>query len=478
MLLSDLTKGFSVSILGKETDVLGMEYDSRRVKPGDLFFCIVGLNFDGHLFAAEAVQNGAAVIVAERKLDLDVCQVVVADSRVAMAEFSARFYDYPAKSLAMVGVTGTNGKTTTTHMLKAICEQMGLKTGLIGTIMNMIGGEHVKAERTTPESLDLHRLLARMRDEGVKIVVMEVSSHSLVQQRVRGIQFAVGVFTNLTQDHLDYHKTFENYVEAKRILFKQCDKCVLNADDAYVDAFREGFTGSGGTLAFGVREKADVTAADIDITARGVQFDMLTPKGKLRLHLTIPGLFSVFNAMAAATTAIALGLNLPEIKAGLEMTSVSGRLEPLLANGNYSVFLDYAHTPDALENVLKTVRDFAQGRIVTLFGCGGDRDMAKRPIMGEIAGRYSDFLIVTTDNPRNEEPMDIIQSILGGVIKSGCDYIVIENRREAIRHALASAMDHDVIILAGKGHETYQEIKGVKYPFDEKIIVRELLEEL
>ncbi len=476
MLLSVLTEGYDVSILGEETDVKGLEYDSRRVKPGDLFFCIVGLNFDGHLFAAEAVKNGAVAIVTERELDLDVCQVVVEDSRVAMAELSARFFGYPAKALTMVGVTGTNGKTTTTHMLKAICEQTGYKTGLIGTIMNMISDERVPTDRTTPESLDLHRLLARMREEGVKIVVMEVSSHSLVQQRVRGIQFAVGVFTNLTQDHLDYHKTFENYVEAKRILFKQCDFAVLNADDAYVDAFREGFTGR--TLTFGVREKADVTAADIDITARGVQFDMLTPKGKLRLHLAIPGLFSVFNAMAAATSALALGLDLPEIKAGLEMTSVSGRLEPLMANGDYSIFLDYAHTPDALENVLKTVRGFAPGRIVTLFGCGGDRDMAKRPIMGEVAGRYSDYLIVTSDNPRTEEPMDIIRSILGGVIKSGCDYTVIENRREAIKHALVSAKDNDVIILAGKGHETYQEINGVKHPFDEKVVVKELFEEM
>ncbi len=476
MLLSVLTKDYSVLISGGEADVLGMEYDSRRVKPGDLFFCIVGLNFDGHRFAAEAVKNGAVAIVTQRKLNLDVCQVVADDSRVAMAELSARFYGYPAKDLAMVGVTGTNGKTTTTHMLKAICEQKGLKTGLIGTIMNMIGDERVPTDRTTPESLDLHKLLARMRDEGVKIVVMEVSSHSLVQQRVRGIQFAVGVFTNLTQDHLDYHKTFENYVEAKRILFKQCDFGVLNADDAYVDAFREGYKGK--TLTFGVREKANVTAADIDITARGVQFDMLTPKGTLRLHLAIPGLFSVFNAMAAAASALALGLGLPEIKSGLEMTSVSGRLEPLASKGNYSIFLDYAHTPDALENVLKTVRGFANGRIVTLFGCGGDRDMAKRPIMGEFAGRYSDYLIVTSDNPRSEEPMDIIQSILGGVIKSGCDYTVIENRREAIKYALANAKDNDVIILAGKGHETYQEIKGVKYPFDEKILVQELLEEM
>lgn len=473
MLLSELIGGFPATISGGEADVLGMEYDSRRAKPGDLFFCIVGLNFDGHKFAGQAVQNGSSVIVVERKLDLDVIQVVVDDSRAAMAELSAKFYGYPADSLTMVGVTGTNGKTTTTHMLKAICERAGMKTGLIGTIVNMIGSERVPTERTTPESLDLHRLLARMRDEGVKIVVMEVSSHSLVQERVRGIRFAAGVFTNLTQDHLDYHETMENYIEAKKLLFKQCGISVLNADDAYVEAFREGF--SGRTLAFGVREKADVTAADIDITARGVQFDMLTPKGKLRLHLTIPGLFSVFNAMAAATTAIALGLGLPEIKAGLEMTSVSGRLEPLPSPGNYSVLLDYAHTPDALENILKTVRDFAKGRVVTLFGCGGDRDMAKRSIMGEIAGRYSDFLIVTSDNPRNEDPHDIISSILTGVVKSGCDYTTIENRREAINFALGRAQDDDVIILAGKGHETYQEIKGVKYPFDEKVIVRELL---
>lgn len=476
MLLSELTDNVSGKYTGNDVDVLDIEYDSRRVKPGDLFFCITGLTHDGHDFAQEAVDNGASVLVVERELPVAARQFVVPDSRVAMAEMSARFFGFPARSLIMIGVTGTNGKTTTTHMLKAIFEHAGWKTGMIGTIMNMIGDERVPTERTTPESLDLHRLLARMRDERVKVVVMEVSSHSLVQQRVRSIQFAVAAFTNLTQDHLDYHKTFENYVEAKRILFAQCDLSVLNADDAYVNAFREGFTYP--CFTFGIREKSDVTATEIDITAKGVQFDMETPSGKARIHLTIPGLFSVFNAMAASAVALALGVGLADIKAGLEVTSVSGRLEPLPTGRNYSVLLDYAHTPDALENILKTVRDFAWGRIVTLFGCGGDRDKAKRSIMGEIAGRYSDYLIVTSDNPRSEQPMDIIESILIGVKKSGCDYTVIENRREAIKHALRHARDNDVIILAGKGHETYQEIKGVKHPFDEKVIVSELLEEI
>ena len=375
----------------------------------------------------------------------------------------------------MIGVTGTNGKTSTTYMLKAIAERMGKKVGLIGTIRNMIGDIIIDTERTTPESVDLQRILRQMKDEKVDVVIMEVSSHSLDQKRVHGIEYDVGEFTNLTQDHLDYHKTFENYFNAKKLLSKQSRMAVINKDDPYANRMMEGLDIP--VMTFGIREKADVTASEIDITTRGVQFDFNYKNITSRFNVPIPGLFSVFNAIGAATVALSLGWNLDSIKYGLEhMMSVSGRLEPLPTGKNeFTVLLDYAHTPDALENVLKTVKGFATGRIVTLFGCGGDRDHAKRPIMGEIAGRFSDFAIVTSDNPRTENPMDIINSIVEGVKKSGCEYVVIENRREAIEYALKNARKNDVIILAGKGHENYQEINGGKHHFDEKEIVAEIL---
>ena len=422
-----------------------------------------------------AVDAGAAALVVERKLDIDVPQILVEDTRIAMAEMAAAYYGYPSREMQMIGVTGTNGKTSTTYMLKAIAERMGKKVGLIGTIRNMIGDIIIDTERTTPESVDLQRILRQMKDEKVDVVIMEVSSHSLDQKRVHGIEYDVGEFTNLTQDHLDYHKTFENYFNAKKLLFKQSRMAVINKDDPYANRMMEGLDIP--VMTFGIREKADVTASEIDITTRGVQFDFNYKNITSRFNVPIPGLFSVFNAIGAATVALSLGWNLDSIKYGLEhMMSVSGRLEPLPTGKNeFTVLLDYAHTPDALENVLKTVKGFATGRIVTLFGCGGDRDHAKRPIMGEIAGRFSDFAIVTSDNPRTENPMDIINSIVEGVKKSGCEYVVIENRREAIEYALKNARKNDVIILAGKGHENYQEINGGKHHFDEKEIVAEIL---
>ena len=445
------------------------------MKNGDVFCCIVGTFADGHKYAQQAVDAGAAALVVERKLDIDVPQILVEDTRIAMAEMAAAYYGYPSREMQMIGVTGTNGKTSTTYMLKAIAERMGKKVGLIGTIRNMIGDIIIDTERTTPESVDLQRILRQMKDEKVDVVIMEVSSHSLDQKRVHGIEYDVGEFTNLTQDHLDYHKTFENYFNAKKLLFKQSRMAVINRDDPYADRMMEGLDIP--VMTFGIREKADVTASEIDITTRGVQFDFNYKNITSRFNVPIPGLFSVFNAMGAATVALSLGWNLDSIKYGLEhMMSVSGRLEPLPTGKNeFTVLLDYAHTPDALENVLKTVRGFATGRIVTLFGCGGDRDHAKRPIMGEIAGRFSDFAIVTSDNPRTENPMDIINSIVDGVKKSGCEYVVIENRREAIEYALKNARKNDVIILAGKGHENYQEINGGKHHFDEKEIVAEIL---
>ncbi len=475
MLLSQLAKPTEHTMIGEDIPVGELQYNSKKINPGDVFCCIVGTFADGHAFARQALDAGAAALIVERRLPLDVPQILVKNTRIAMAEMAAARYGNPADELTIVGVTGTNGKTSTTYMLKAIAESMGKKVGIIGTIRNMIGDTVIDTERTTPESLDLQRILRQMKDEGVGLVAMEVSSHSLDQNRVYGIRFDIGLFTNITQDHLDYHKTFGNYVAAKKRLFSQCDYAVVNADDPYSAKMLEG-TGLEYTT-FGIRESADVSATEIDITTRGVQFELHTPAGNEMIFVPTPGLFSVFNAMGTAAAAQKLGYPLDAIKRGLEgMASVSGRLEPLPTGGrDFSVLLDYAHTPDALENILKTVRGFAKGRIVTLFGCGGDRDHAKRPIMGEIAGRFSDYLVVTSDNPRSEEPMAIIESVLEGVKKSGCEYAVIENRRSAIEYALNNAQPNDVIILAGKGHENYQEINGGKRHFDEKEIVAELL---
>lgn len=475
MLLSQLFATAKAEIYGDDIEIRHLQYNSRRVEKGDLFFCIVGTAADGHQYAEQAVENGAAALVVERRLDIGVPQVLVKNSRIAMAEAAALYYGYPAREMIIVGVTGTNGKTSTTYMIKAIAEAAGKKTGLIGTIRNMIGDGIIDTERTTPESVDLHRILRLMADEHVDIVVMEVSSHSLDQKRVYGIEFDIAEFTNLTQDHLDYHKTFENYLAAKKLLFANCKAAVINIDDPNAGAISEGLNVPIST--FGIREKANVYATEIDITTTGVQFDMHTEKGSVRICISTPGLFSVFNVIGSAAVALMLGFTMEQIKRGVEgMQFVSGRLEPLdTGNRGFSVFLDYAHTPDALENVIKTVREFAKGRIITLFGCGGDRDQAKRPIMGEIAGRYSDLLVVTSDNPRTEDPIAIIEDIMEGVKKSGCEHVIIENRREAIAYALAIAKKDDIIILAGKGHENYQETSLGKHHFDEKEIVAELL---
>lgn len=477
MLLSELAMATGLRYEGEDTDICSIEYDSRRVKKGSLFCCIVGAMFDGHSFAQSALDSGATALLVERKLPLPAPQIVVKNARKAMAEMAAAFYGYPQREMMMLGVTGTNGKTTTTYMVKAIAEQAGKKVGVIGTIRNLIGNESIHTDRTTPESVDLFRILRMMADAHVDLVVMETSSHALEQFRVHGIKFDVGLFTNLTQDHLDYHKSFDNYLAAKKTLFLNSKKAVINVDDPYSGRMMEGLAIP--IMTFGVRDRADISATDIDITTDGVRFDLHTPEGEVFLNLAIPGLFSVFNAMGAAGMALAGGMKLSAVKAGLEsLTSVSGRLEPVKTNRDFSVFVDYAHTPDALENVLKTVQQFAKGRVICVFGCGGDRDRAKRPIMGEIAGRFSELAVITSDNPRTEDPMAIIETIEEGVKRSGTKYAVIENRKEAIRYALSVAQGDDVIMIAGKGHENYQEIKGTKYHFDDKEIVEELLSEL
>ena len=475
MLLSNIAADLRLPVTGGDAEITSVEYDSRKVREGSLFCCMKGLVSDGHNFAAQAVEKGAAALIVEHLLPLDVPQVVAPDGRVAMAHAAAAFYNHPEREMIMLGVTGTNGKTSTTYMVKSIAETAGKKVGLIGTIHNMIGDEMFETGRTTPESADLFALLRRMADERVDLVIMEVSSHALVQDRVAGIPFRVALFTNLTQDHLDYHKTFDHYLEAKKLLFKQSDLAIVNIDDAYAERMTDGLTIPIKTM--GIQHRADYTALNIDIRTDGVSFHLRTPNGEGPVRMHISGLFSVYNAMGAAAITQSIGISFADILKGLEsLSGVSGRLQSVDTNGRpFAVYVDYAHTPDALENVLTSVRQFAKARVVSLFGCGGDRDRSKRPLMGEIGGRHSDFVVVTSDNPRTENPEDIVRAVELGVQKSGTPYRSIINRREAIAFALSMLEADDILVIAGKGHENYQEINGVKHHFDDREIVEELL---
>lgn len=479
MLISELTKNTDCRIIGSDCDISRIEYDSRKLTGGELFCCIRGTFKDGHEFAESAVARGAAALLVERELPLSVPQIIVKNSRHAMAELAIEFYGHPLDGIPVIGITGTNGKTTTTYMIKAIAEKAGYKVGLIGTIRNLIGDRIIPTDRTTPESVELQRVFRLMRDEGVQLIVMEVSSHALDQDRVHGIEYLIGGFTNLTQDHLDYHKTFENYFAAKKIMFTRSKFAVMNADDSHSAELLRGINIP--SITYGIRcEKADVRAADIEICARNIEFEMLTPNGNKQINVSIPGLFNVFNAMLAASVCMKLGIDLDTIAEGLKsVKGVSGRMESLPAGGfDFSVILDFAHTPDGLSNLLSAVQGFAKGRVIAVFGCGGDRDNAKRPIMGATAAKLADFCVVTSDNPRTEDPTRIINMVLEGVRSEKTEYVVIENRREAIRYALNIAKKDDVVVLAGKGHENYQEINGIKHPFDEKIIVAEILEDM
>lgn len=475
MELSRIAQDLGIEYTGPQAEITAVDYDSRKVGRGSLFCCLVGEKTDGHNFAAMAVEKGASALICQRPLPLNVPQLIVPDGREAMARAAACFYGHPERELTMLAVTGTNGKTSVTYMVKSVAETAGKKVGLIGTIQNLIGEEKVYTERTTPESVDLFALLRRMADKGVDLVVMEVSSHALAQQRVAGIPFKAGLFTNLTQDHLDYHKTFENYRAAKKKLFAQCGIAILNGDDETAAYMKEGLSIPVWTM--GIHHPGEFYARGIEITTQGASFHLFTPQGNGRISLHISGLFSVYNAMGTAALCTAAGIPFSCIVKGLEgLRGVAGRLECVdTGDRPFSVYVDYAHTPDALQNVLETARGFTRRRLISVFGCGGDRDHGKRPIMGEIGGRYSDHVILTSDNPRTEDPMDILKAVEEGVKRTATPYIVTENRREAIREALEEAGDGDVIVIAGKGHESYQEINGVRHHFDDKEIVLSLL---
>lgn len=474
MKLSALFQGTGVT--GPEMEIAGITCDSRRVEPGWAFVCMEGAAADGHRFADKAVQAGAVLLVTQRELDLPgVCQICVPNTRRLWALMCANWFGRPAEKLHLVGVTGTNGKTTTTCMLKTILEACGHKVGLVGTIQNMIGDRVLPASHTTPDPYDLQSMLAIMAAEGCTYAVMEVSSHALDQDRVEGCTFDVGVFTNLTQDHLDYHKTMENYLAAKKRLFSLCRHGIINADDPWADRVTEGLPCPFDT--YSVKDDAaDYTAREIRQRPDGVEFQLVGIGVIGRVKLGIPGLFSVYNAMAAAVCALRLGLPFEQVTQALStVKGVKGRAEIVPTGRDFTVVIDYAHTPDGLANICSTMKACTAGRLVTLFGCGGDRDRGKRPQMGRIAAQWSDFLVITSDNPRTEEPAAIIEDILAGLKDSDTPYVVVENRVEAIHWAIAHALPGDILLLAGKGHETYQILKTGVIHLDEREVVAEAL---
>ena len=473
-LARSIPAGASVSA---EAEVTGLVCDSRKVKKGDLYFCLPGLRVDGHNFAKAAADAGAAALVVERKLPVDLPQVLVEDARGAMSYMAQCFYGYPAREMHGVGITGTKGKTTTSFLVRAIARHAGHKVGLMGTVCTYIGEEEEPASLTTPDPIDVQSLLRRMKDAGCDFYVMEVSAHALDLRKLVGMKFDQGIFTNFSQDHLDYFGTMETYRRAKEKFFDPfyIGHAVVNADD---EAGKY-MLGRVPATTYGVSVPADAYANEIEILESGVSYRLHWKDVVLPLHLHISGIFNVYNSMAAAVACLEMGISLEDVKAGLEsVTVVPGRIEPLPTHTPYRVILDYAHSPASLESILKTIRQFTRGRLICVFGCGGGRDKEKRPIMGEISGRLADFSVLTSDNPRLEDPMDILRAIEEGIKRTTGPYVVIENRREAIRYAMQMGQPGDVIVLAGKGHETYQDIGGQKHPFDEKVVVREILAEM
>lgn len=473
MKLGDLLKSVPIEecCADLEMEIGGVSYDSRKTVAGDLFVAMTGYAADGHDFIPAAAEKGAVCVLCERAPQADVPWVRVRSARRALAMLGANWFGHPAEEMVMIGVTGTNGKTTTTYLLKNILEEAaGATVGLIGTNQNMIGSRVIETERTTPESFELQKLFRAMRNSGCTHVVMEVSSHALYLDRVYGIPFEVGIFTNLTQDHLDFHKTMEEYCDAKGLLFQMCRTGVVNADDPWKNRLTK--DAACRMLTYAEKAEADLRAEHVKLSASGVAFDAVTQDGRVPVSVGIPGGFMVYNTLDVLLAALALGIPLEKSAAVLAHSAhVKGRVEVVPTDTDYTMLIDYAHTPDAVENVLRSVRGFARGRVIALFGCGGDRDKTKRPKMGAVAAELSDLVIVTSDNPRTENPKSIIQDILAGMYCSQTPHIVVENRVEAICYAMDHAQKDDVIVLMGKGHETYQIVGTEKRHLDEREII-------
>lgn len=471
MLLKELLKNTDSKFLNVE--ISGVTCNSADIKKGYAFVCIKGTKADGHDFAQSAVNAGASVIIVQRDLGIK-NQIIVENTRKTYADMCAAWFGFPARKLRLIGVTGTNGKTSVTYMLKAILEKAGHKTGIIGTIQNMIGDTVINSENTTPEAYKLNSLFSQMVDAGCDFCVMEVSSHALEQNRVSDLPFEIAIFTNLTQDHLDYHKTMDNYLLAKKKLFYMCKTAVVNIDDQYAEQLIEGLNCNIVTCSTG--NNADFSAKSIKYRPDSVEYELLSD-GKLNhIKVLTGGAFTVYNSMLCAVSAIKAGIDVSYVKEALsEMTGVKGRAEAVPTGRDFTVIIDYAHTPDGLKNILSTFKECEKNRLIVLFGCGGDRDKGKRAIMGNIAVRYADYVIVTSDNPRSEEPISIINDILEGTKGYKTPVKVIENRIEAINFAVKMAKSGDIIVLAGKGHETYQILKDKTIHLDEREIIREAL---
>ncbi len=457
--------------------------DSRKAAAGSVFVCISGAVSDGHKFAGEVAEKGTAALIVEREVDVpeDITVICVEDTRYALALMSAAYFGYPAEKLKVIGITGTKGKTTTTYMVKSILEGVGHKVGLIGTIEAVIGEKSIPANNTTPESYTIHQYFAEMVEAGCDSVVMEVSSQGLMLHRTAGIPFEIGIFTNLGEDHIgpNEHKDFEDYKRCKGILFTQCKLGIANVDDQwYEDVFRNATCK---VETFGFSKKADIRAAEIEHITRpgylGVRYHV-NGLMDFDVEIDIPGDFSVYNSLTAIAVCRHFDVPVENIKKALKVAKVKGRIEMVKVSEDFTMMIDYAHNAMSLESLLHTLRDYHPERIVTIFGCGGNRSKTRRYEMGEVSGKMSDFTIITSDNPRFEEPQDIIEDIIAGMKKTDGEYIAVCDRKEAIRYAIEHGRPGDVIILAGKGHETYQEIKGVKYDMDDRILIKEVLEEM
>lgn len=479
MKLAEILKDIKVLALEADggAEISGISYDSRKTKPGDMFIAISGFESDGYNYIPAAVKNGACVILCDRAPNVEIPYVLVDNCRYALAIASRNYFGNPAGGMCVIGVTGTNGKTTSTYLMKHLLEEkLHAKVGLVGTNGNMIGDELIHTERTTPESFELHQLFREMADAGCTHVVMEVSSHSLVLDRVAGINFKVGAFTNLTQDHLDFHHTMEEYAKAKSRLFEHCDCGCINLDDEWYDIIMENAGCRLLTYTAGGKD-ADLAASNICLSASGVEFLAAFGGAITRVKLAIPGKFSVYNALNVMSMGLALGLSLEDCADAMsDAKGVKGRMEVVPADSDCTIIIDYAHTPDALENALRALRNDADGRLVVLFGCGGDRDRTKRPIMGGIAADNADFVIVTSDNPRTEDPETIVKEIAAGLENKATPYKVICDREEAIKWAIDNHRPDDVILLAGKGHEDYQVVGHEKHHMDEREIIAEHIE--
>ena len=474
MKLRDLLAGVPLTGYGPdlEMEINSISYDTRTLQPGALFIALSGDKTDGHRYIRDAMEKGTAAVLCQRAPAEPGPWLTTPDSRLALALVSANWFGRPGDGMILTAVTGTNGKTTTTSLLKELLERAsGAKVGLIGTNRNMIGSRELPAHRTTPESYELQALLRQMADEGCTHVVLEASSHALVQRRTAGLTFAAAVFTNLTQDHLDYHHTMEEYRAAKGLIFRQCGTAVLNLDDEAGRWYREQVDCPVFTYSEN-KTQADLSAKNIRLFSSHVEFEALTLGNLARVHLPIPGGFSIYNALAALSAGLCLGLDLEKMARAMPAVhGVKGRVEVVPVPRAYTVIIDYAHTPDALENILTTARDFTANRLICLFGCGGDRDKTKRPVMGAIAGELADLVVVTSDNPRTEDPQAIISDIMSGMERSDAGLHVEPDRTAAIVWTLEQGRPGDVIILAGKGHETYQEIGAVRRRLDEREVI-------